>query len=118
MPLFLATYTHPDPDGWRRHLRPHLEWIAEHVAAGTLRASGPTTGCDLRTAALLFDCPDRRTVETLIATDPYAVHGQVGELVLAKWDPIFGDLNADSSAAGKSVETAMADILASFEAGD
>jgi uncharacterized protein YciI len=121
MSMFLVTYVHPDSRGWQTHLGPHLEWIAGQVDAGTLRASGPTltdpthTG-DTRTAALLFNSPDRLTLESILATDPYMEHGQVAELTIAQWDPIFGVLNADSTQRGRNAEQIVSDILATFGA--
>lgn len=40
MPLYVVTYTHPDLEGWQRHLMPHVAWLRDQVAAGVLRASG------------------------------------------------------------------------------
>ena len=119
--MFLVTYVHPDPRGWQTHLGPHLEWIAKQVDAGTLRASGPTltdptlTG-STRTAALLFESPDRSTLDSTIATDPYAEHGQISDMTITQWDPIFGLLNAHSTQRSRSTEQIVTDILDTFDA--
>ena len=121
MPLFLVTYVHPDLEGWKTYLAPHLEWIAKQVDAGTLRASGPTltdptlTG-STRTAALLFESPDRSTLDSTIATDPYAEHGQISDMTITQWDPIFGLLNAHSTQRSRSTEQIVTDILDTFDA--
>lgn len=69
MPFFLVTYVHPDPDGWRTYLAPHLTWIAAQVEAGALRASGPTFTGDARSAALIFHSSDRSALLETLATD-------------------------------------------------
>lgn len=90
MPHFVVTYVHPDPDGWVRHLDAHLHWILEQIEAGTLRASGPTQGGDVRSALLVFAGPNEETVRAIVDTDPYMQHGQVSGLTITEWDPIFG----------------------------
>jgi uncharacterized protein len=97
MPHFVATYVHPDPEGWARHLEAHLRWILEQAGQGTLRASGPTTGRDVRTALLVFTAPDENSLRETLSTDPYMEHGQVSELTITQWDPIFGVLAGESS---------------------
>ncbi|MGV9734058.1 YciI family protein [Rhodococcus aetherivorans] len=114
MPLFLVTYVHPDPEGWKAHLGPHLEWIAAQVESGALRASGPTFAGDTRSAALIFHSPDRVTLESTLAADPFVEHGQVSELAIAQWDPIFGSLNEDSTQRGRTTEQIVTEILAAF----
>jgi len=116
MPLFLVTYVHPDLEGWKTYLAPHLEWIAKQVDAGTLRASGPTLTGSTRTAALLFESPDRSTLDSTIATDPYAEHGQISDMTITQWDPIFGLLNAHSTQRSRSTEQIVTDILDTFDA--
>ncbi|MCD5422878.1 hypothetical protein LRS71_25580 [Rhodococcus pyridinivorans] len=114
MPLFIATYTHPDYEGWKTYLHPHLEWIAAQVKCGTLYASGPTLTGETRSAALLFNSPDQSTLEATITTDPYVEHGQVAELTITQWDPIFGMLNAESTQSGKSTEQVVRETLTAF----
>lgn len=118
MPLFLVTYLHPDREGWLTHLGPHLEWIAAQVESGTLRASGPTELGDIRSAALIIDSPDRATLESTLATDPFVEHGQVGELTITPWDPIFGILNDHSSQPGRTTRQIVSDTLAAFGAAE
>ncbi|AYA23346.1 MULTISPECIES: YciI family protein [Rhodococcus] len=116
MTLYLVTYVHPDPVGWEHYLKPHLEWIAQQVEAGTLLASGPTTVAELetRSAALLFQCEDEDTLHRTLDSDPYLVHGQVSNMTCQAWDPIFGVLNERSSRAGRSTERTVSEVLAMF----
>jgi uncharacterized protein YciI len=116
MTLYLVTYVHPDPVGWEHYLKPHLEWIAQQVEAGTLLASGPTTVAELetRSATLLFQCEDEDTLHRILDSDPYLVHGQVSNMTCQAWDPIFGVLNERSSRAGRSTERTVAEVLAMF----
>jgi uncharacterized protein YciI len=116
MSLFAVTYAHPDPVGWQQHLAAHLDWIVEQVDAGVLLASGPTTQRDtaIRTAALIFHCSDDQVLNQLLETDPYVVHGQVSNMEIVSWDPIFGILNSKSSRRNESAESIVADILSQY----
>lgn len=96
MSHFVVTYTHPDPAGWAKHMQPHLDWIIAQVEAGRLRASGPIVGVD-RTSILIFNVPDRDSLQELLDTDPFVIEGQVGDLTVIEWDPIFGVFHDDSS---------------------
>lgn len=106
MPHFVVTYVHRDPTGWARHLDAHLRWLVERVESGELRASGPTTGVETRgegwerTALLVFAAADEEALRAVVDTDPYMVEGQVQEMTVTRWDPIFGVLAAESSRAG------------------
>ncbi|RNF92138.1 YciI family protein [Streptomyces botrytidirepellens] len=112
MPHFVVTYVHRDPTGWARHLDAHLRWLVERVESGQLRASGPTTRTEAalgqpgqaweRTALLVFATADEETLYKIVATDPYLVEGQVQEMTVTRWDPIFGVLGEESSRAGVS----------------
>ncbi|MET3953151.1 uncharacterized protein YciI [Rhodococcus sp. OAS809] len=115
MSVFVVHYTHPDAEGWARYLEPHLEWIADHVEAGTILASGPTNTSDhVRTATLIIDLPDRHSVDQFIETDPYTVHEQVSDLTVIEWDPIFGILRERSSVEGRSTREVVTDIVRTF----
>ncbi|WP_179273047.1 MULTISPECIES: YciI family protein [unclassified Rhodococcus (in: high G+C Gram-positive bacteria)] len=116
MTLFIVTYAHPDPEGWRQHLAPHLEWIAEQVSEGTLLASGPTPPDDdsSRTAALLFRSEDEEALDRLLRTDPYVIRGQVANLTVVPWDPIFGVFNDLSTRAGESANAIIESVVDQF----
>lgn len=97
MRFFIATMSHPDGDGWNRHLAAHVAYLKELVAAGSLRASGRLIGTKLRSGFLIFTVPDRVTVEALVARDPFAVEGLIETLTVIEWDPLFGAFAAESS---------------------
>lgn len=92
MPFFVVTYTHPHEEGWRRHLRPHLDWLVQAVESGFLRASGPCLGNPVRSAMLVVTAADHQAALDLVSTDPYVIEGQVGDMTVIEWDPIFGGL--------------------------
>lgn len=97
MRFFIVTMSHPEGDGWNRHLAAHVRYLKELVAAGTLRASGRLIGTALRSGFLIFVVPDRTTVEALVAKDPFAIEGLLESLSIVEWDPLFGAFAAESS---------------------
>jgi len=97
MPLYIVTYEHPDEDGWRRHVLPHVAWLRDRVNDGSLLASGPFTSAPVKGALLIMDAPDRPALDALIATDPFAAENLIENMVVREWDPIFGAFNACSS---------------------
>lgn len=92
MTTFVVTYTHPDQVGWEAYLGPHLDWLLAEVEAGRLRASGPFVGTPVRSAMLIIDVVDRAALDAVIATDPFHVEGQIADMTVTEWDPIFGSL--------------------------
>lgn len=99
MSFFLVHYSHPDGQGWSQHLEPHLDWILDRVEDGSLVASGPTVGTDLRSAMLLVQAANQDAVRAIIDTDPFIIEGQVSDLRITEWDPIFGVFHDQSSQA-------------------
>ncbi len=97
MSFFIATMSHPDGDGWNRHLSAHVAYLKDLVAVGSLRASGRLIGTPLRSGFLIFTVPDRAKVEALVAADPFAVEGLIESLTITEWDPLFGAFAAESS---------------------
>ncbi len=102
MSLYVVTYTHPDPAGWKEHLSPHLDWLVAGVESGLLRASGDTKQTPIRSALLIVAAPDRESAAAFIATDPFVIEGMVGAMTITPWDPLFGAFNGDSTYAGKT----------------
>jgi hypothetical protein len=98
MAIFVVTYTHPDGDGWVRHLQEHVGFLMELLHEEVLRASGPLVGTPRQSAMLILSAPSREAVLELIERDPLKVHGQVTEVSVVEWDPIFGAFQEDSSA--------------------
>ena len=75
MSLFVVTYTHPNPEGWLRHLPAHLEWLVAGVESGRLRASGDTRQTPIRSALLVIAAPDHGSASAFVATDPICARG-------------------------------------------
>ncbi len=101
MPLYAVTYEHPNEDGWQLHVTAHVVWLQERLKDGSLIASGPFGGQDVKSALLIMNAPDRSYLEGVIATDPFAIEGLIENMVIREWDPIFGALNARSSMPGR-----------------
>jgi len=97
MQTFVVTYEHPDDDGWRLHLMPHIAWLRERVADGSLLASGPLDSQGVKAALLLVAAADRAGLDAIIAGDPFAEQGLIANMTVRVWDPIFGVFNQRSS---------------------
>lgn len=80
-----------------RHGYAAVAYLADLVAAGSLRASGPLIGTPHRSGFLIFTVPDRAKVEALVAADPFAVEGLIENLTITEWDPLFGAFAVESS---------------------
>lgn len=92
MKNFIVTYTHPDEEGWKKHLQAHIDFLIDCVQKGKILLSGPFMDADIRSAAIIFQVEDREEVELLVAQDPYTIYGQVGECVIREWKPLFGTM--------------------------
>ena len=101
MPLYAVTYEHPDEDGWRRHVMPHVIWLQDRLKDGSLLASGPFPVPKVKSALLIMNAPDRHTLENLIASDPFAKEGLIENMTIQEWDPIFGAFNDLSTMPGQ-----------------
>jgi uncharacterized protein YciI len=101
MPLYVVTYEHPNEEGWKQHLMPHVAWLQAQLKAGRLLASGPFSDLTAKAAMLVMSAPDRTALEDLIATDPFAQHGLIDDMTVKEWDPIFGVFNDRSSMPGQ-----------------
>ena len=97
MPLYAVTYDHPDEEGWRAHLLPHIAWLRDRVADDTVLASGSLPDSPVKAALLIMAAPDRPALDALIATDPFAIQGLIENMTVREWDPIFGAFNNRSS---------------------
>lgn len=101
MPLYAITYEHPDEEGWRRHLPPHIGWLQDRLSDGSLIASGPFKNDEGRAAMLIMSAPDADELARLIEGDPFSVEGLIANMTVREWDPIFGAFNAQSSMPGR-----------------
>jgi uncharacterized protein len=97
MTLFIVTYEHPDNEGWQQYLMPHITWLQERLQDGSLIASGPFSDAAEKSAMLIMGAPDQTALESIIATDPFAVEGLIVNMTIRAWDPIFGALNDRST---------------------
>jgi uncharacterized protein len=89
--------THPDSDGWGRHVVPHINYLKGLIEARKIRASGPVTGLGKRAGFIIMTVADREEVERLIAEDPFAIEGLIDELTILQWDPMFGAFSGEST---------------------
>ncbi len=101
MAFFLVTMTHPDGDGWGRHVIPHVNYLKGLIAAGKIRASGPVTGLGKRAGFIIMTVDDLDEAKRLIAADPFAIEGLIDELTILTWDPMFGAFAEESSRGAK-----------------
>ena len=99
MAFFLVTMTHPDGEGWGRHVVPHVAYLQTLIDAGKIRASGPVTGLGQRAGFIIMTADNREEVEHLVAKDPFAIEGLIDELTILAWDPMFGAFADDASRA-------------------
>ena len=99
MAFFLVTMTHPDGDGWGRHVAAHVGYLNGLIKAGKIRASGPVTGLGKRAGFIIMTVEDLAEAKRLIAEDPFAIEGLIDELTILQWDPMFGAFSGESSRA-------------------
>ncbi|GAA3311552.1 YciI family protein [Streptomyces cinereospinus] len=97
MAFFVVTYTHPDTKRWNEHVAAHVDWLAERLDDGSLKASGPFLQTPLKSALLILTADSRQAAIDLIATDPFMSEGLITDCTVTEWDPIFGTYNSDSS---------------------
>lgn len=90
MKYFIVTYTHPDEEGWKKFLQPHVDFLVDCVKKGFIYSSGPILNSEVRSAAIIFSVESKAEAERLIAEDPYTIHGQVGSCTIFEWKPLFG----------------------------
>jgi uncharacterized protein YciI len=97
MAFFLVTMTHPDGDGWGRHVVPHVDYLKGLIEAGKIRASGPVTGLGKRAGFIIMTVDDLEEVKRIVAEDPFAIEGLIDDLTIVQWDPMFGAFSGESS---------------------
>ena len=97
MAFFLVTMTHPDGDGWGRHVVPHVNYLKDLINAGKIRASGPISGLGKRAGFIIMTVEDIEEAKRLVAEDPFTTEGLVDELTILQWDPMFGVFSQESS---------------------
>ena len=90
MTFQLVTMTHPEGEGWGRHVAAHVSYLQGLIAAGKIRASGPVEGLGKRAGFIIMTVGDRHEAEALVDADPFAVEGLIDELTILEWNPMFG----------------------------
>ncbi|HZQ43598.1 MAG TPA: YciI family protein [Acidobacteriaceae bacterium] len=79
------------------HLSVHLDYLDSLVHRGVLRACGPLKGTPVRSALLIFSAQAREEVIEAVSNDPFMIHGQVHEMTITEWDPVFGVFSLEAS---------------------
>lgn len=97
MAFFLVTMTHPDGEGWGRHVMAHVDYLRGLIADRKVRASGPLEGLGKRAGFILMTVDTRDEADRLVAADPFTVEGLIDELTVFRWDPMFGAFADDPS---------------------
>ena len=92
MKIFVVKYTHPNEVGWLEELEPHIHYLEALAAEGSLLASGPIIGAEVKSALLILSSPDESKLRETLAKDPYMFKGLVGECQIDEWQPIFGTI--------------------------
>ncbi len=102
MAFYIVTMTHPEGDGWGRHVIPHVNYLRGLIETGKIRASGPVTGLGKRAGFIIVTADNREEVERLVAADPFAVEDLIDDLTILEWDPMFGAFADDASRSKRS----------------
>lgn len=97
MAFFIVSMSHPNEEIWKEHIDAHMAHLHALLREGTLRASGKVVDASVKTGLLLLVARDRPAVEGIIASDPFARAGAIGELKITEWDPFLGLFAAESS---------------------
>jgi uncharacterized protein YciI len=102
MAFFLVTMTHPDGEGWGRHVIPHVDYLRGLIETGKIKASGLVTGMGKRAGFIIMTVDDRDEVQRLVDADPFAIEGLIDDLTIVEWDPMFGAFSKDPARAPKA----------------
>ena len=90
MALFAVEVTLADDPEGRERLRPqHRAHMGELAAGGQVWLAGPFADGS-GTGLMVFDVPDRPTLERLLDSDPYARAGMVLKRRIKPWQPVLG----------------------------
>jgi uncharacterized protein len=90
MKYFVATYTHPNEEGWKEYLTAHIKYLEKLIKDEKLVASGPLINTPVKSAMLILKVENIEEAQNIVAKDPYTIQGLVGESTLLEWDPFFG----------------------------
>ena len=95
--FFLVTMTHPDGEGWGRHVAAHVAFLKRLIDAGQIRVSGPVTGLGKRAGFIIMTLTNIEEARALIEQDPFSVEGLIDELTIVEWTPMFGSLDGTNA---------------------
>ncbi len=88
--MFIAILTYKKPlEEVDRFLQAHRDFLSVHYAAGDFIASGPQTP---RTGGvIMMQAESRAVVDTIIAQDPFHIHGIADYQIVAFTPTLFRD---------------------------
>lgn len=90
MSLYAVQYRYDQRTDVQDKFRPtHRAYLQSVAERGLLRGSGPYTD-GAPGALLVFDAPDRATLDTLLADDPFALAGVIAETTVREWKLVIG----------------------------
>ena len=87
--------THPNGDGWGKHVAAHAAFLQRLIEAGKIRVSGPAIGLSKRAGFIIMTVADIDEAHSLIKQDPFAIEGLIDELTILEWTPMFGSLTGN-----------------------
>jgi hypothetical protein len=102
MAFFLVTMTHPDGEGWGKHVNAHVRYLRDLIGQGKIRASGPLSGMGKRAGFIIMTVDSMEEAQRLVDADPFAIEGLIDTLTILEWNPMFGAFAEESKRAGNS----------------
>lgn len=90
MPTYAVRYTYDQRADLQAEVRPeHRDYLTGVAARGLLLGSGPFAD-GAPGALLVFDVPDRGTLDALLADDPFARAGVIADVEVRPWTLVIG----------------------------
>ena len=89
--------THPDGEGWGRHVAARVAFLKRLIDAEQIRVSGPVTGLGKRAGFIIMTVTSIEEARALIEQDPFSAEGLIDELTIVEWTPMFGSLDATNA---------------------
>ena len=91
MPIFTVEVTFVDDPALVDETRPHHRDFVEGLSQkGLVCLAGPWS--DGRGGLLVYDTPDRATLDHVLTEDPYAQRGVIAETRVHEWKAVLGSL--------------------------
>lgn len=92
MSYYTVTFLHTKLIRWGLRLPAHVKYLNQMIDDGTLQVSGPLKVARYRAAMLIFQVPNRSTLDHLVENDPYSLHGLVAKSTVNEWQINIGSL--------------------------